>query len=76
MPHDHKPRQRDKGKILNRNMDKKNNKWKSSGSSGRPLQVNTEPDQTHSVGSSSFGDSEIPVNPLYHLSIHGESFLT
>ncbi|XP_050687132.1 ubiquitin carboxyl-terminal hydrolase CYLD-like isoform X2 [Eriocheir sinensis] len=71
VPHDHKPRQRDKGKILNRNVDKKNNRWKSSGSSGRPLQINAEPEQTHSVSGSSFGDSEIPVNPLYHLSIHG-----
>ncbi|XP_045113226.1 ubiquitin carboxyl-terminal hydrolase CYLD-like [Portunus trituberculatus] len=68
--HEHKPRQRDKGKILNRNMEKKNNKWKSSGcSSGRPLQVNSEPEQTHPVGS--FGDSDFPVHPLCHLSLHG-----
>ncbi|KAG0693343.1 Ubiquitin carboxyl-terminal hydrolase CYLD [Chionoecetes opilio] len=58
MTHDHKSRQRDKSKILNRNLDKKNNKWKSGGSScsgGRPLQINNDLDQTHSV--SSFGDS-------------------
>lgn len=70
MAHDHKSRQRDKSKILNRSMEKKNNKWKSTGSSsGRPLQINNDLDQTHPV--SSFGDSEMPVNPLCHLSLHG-----
>ncbi|XP_045582546.1 ubiquitin carboxyl-terminal hydrolase CYLD isoform X2 [Procambarus clarkii] len=67
--HDHKSRQRDKSKILNRNLDKKNNKWKSSGMSGRPTQINNDIEQNSPIVG--LGDSEMPVNPLYHLSLHG-----
>ncbi|KAG7167890.1 Ubiquitin carboxyl-terminal hydrolase CYLD-like, partial [Homarus americanus] len=67
--HDHKSRQRDKSKILNRNIDKKNNKWKSSGSCGRPTQINNDVEQGSPIGG--LGDLDLPVNPLYHLSLHG-----
>ncbi|KAK4303765.1 hypothetical protein Pmani_024251 [Petrolisthes manimaculis] len=66
--HDHKPRQRDKTKLLNRNTDKKNNKWKGAGG-GRQHINNDLVDSSPSVGS--FGESDLPINPLYHLSMHG-----
>ncbi|XP_069943847.1 ubiquitin carboxyl-terminal hydrolase CYLD isoform X4 [Cherax quadricarinatus] len=66
--HDHKSRQRDKSKILNRNIDKKNNKWKSSGISGRPTQISSDLEHNSIVG---LGESELPVNPLYHLTLRG-----
>ncbi|XP_037796453.1 uncharacterized protein LOC119591781 [Penaeus monodon] len=69
--HDHKSRQRDKGKILNRNLDKKNNKWKSPGTGTRSTNVNADVDQNSPIGG--FGDNDFPVNPLYHLSLHGIS---
>lgn len=68
--HDHKSRQRDKGKILNRNLDKKNNKWKSPGTGTRSTNVNADVDQNSPIGG--FGDNDFPVNPLYHLSLHGK----
>ncbi|XP_068211181.1 ubiquitin carboxyl-terminal hydrolase CYLD isoform X1 [Palaemon carinicauda] len=67
--HDHKSRPRDKSKMLNRSSEKKNNKWKSQGSGGRSSNVNNEHEQGSPVGG--LGETDFPVNPLYHLSRHG-----
>lgn len=64
--HDHKSRQRDKNKMVNRNTDKKNNKWK--GQSGGRMNINNDLDSSPS----SYGESDLPINPLYHLSMHGK----
>ncbi|XP_076060786.1 ubiquitin carboxyl-terminal hydrolase CYLD isoform X3 [Oratosquilla oratoria] len=61
--HDHKPRHREKSKMLNKNPEKKSNKVKSGGSSGRPLTINNDLD------SHGFDDNDVPVNPLYQLSV-------
>ncbi|KAK7063093.1 hypothetical protein SK128_004549 [Halocaridina rubra] len=67
--HEHKSRQRDKSKMLGRNSEKKNNKWKSQATSGRSAGVN-EHEQGSPVGGYT-ESSDFPVNPLYHLSLHG-----